>query len=89
MIIWGSEKIARSQGVPSWVAQYDLVLKKMEEENSIDIIYLDFAKAFHEVDHDILLHKVKEIGITGKLGTWLHSSLIDRSHSFFINGISI
>ena len=29
---------------------------------------VDFSKAFDKVEHGILLHKVKELGITAKLG---------------------
>ena len=36
----------------------------MEEGNKLDVIYLDFAKAFDKVDNGILSHKLKEIGIT-------------------------
>ena len=34
----------------------------------VDLIYLDFAKAFDKVDHGILLRKLREIGISGNLG---------------------
>ena len=33
---------------------------------SIDIIYLDFAKAFDKVDHNILLQNVKALGTQSK-----------------------
>ena len=31
----------------------------MEKSNSVDVIYLDFAKAFDKVEHGILLNKLK------------------------------
>ena len=39
--------------------------------NTVDMVYLDFAKAFDKVDHGVLLHKIKILGITGKFGVWL------------------
>ena len=33
----------------------------MSGGNTVDIIYLDFTKAFDKVDHGILLHKIKII----------------------------
>ena len=50
------------------------------------MIYLDFAKAFDKVDHNILLHKVKAISIQGKLGTWIHSFLSNRTHHVRLPG---
>ena len=35
--------------------------------NTVDMVYLDFAKPFDKVDHGVLLHKFKMLGITGKL----------------------
>ena len=40
--------------------------------NTVDMVYLDFAKAFDKVDHGVLLHKIKMLDITGKLGVWLY-----------------
>ena len=44
------------------------------------MIYLDFAKAFAKVDHGVLLHKHKNLGITGNLGKWILDFLSDRKH---------
>ena len=51
-----------------------------------DMIYLDFAKAFDKVDHGVLLHKLKQLSITGKLGNWLLSFLSNRNHFVRIPG---
>ena len=47
--------------------------------NTVDMVYLDFAKAFDKVDHVVLLHKIKMLGITGILGVWLYHFLIGRT----------
>jgi len=41
-------------------------------------VYLDFAKAFDKVDHEILLEKVKKHKISGKIGKWIREFLTDR-----------
>jgi ribonucleases P/MRP protein subunit RPP40 len=37
----------------------------------VDIIYLDFQKAFDKVPHKRLLERLKEIGIKGNLLSWI------------------
>ena len=45
------------------------------------MIYLDFTKAFDKVDHDMLEHKIKALGIsTGDLGLWFFNLLSNRTH---------
>ena len=44
------------------------ILEGLEKSNNVDVIYLDFAKAFDKVDHGILLNKLKKIGINDKMG---------------------
>ena len=43
--------------------------------NNVDVIYLNFAKAFDKVDHGILLNKLEKIGINGEIGVWIHNFL--------------
>lgn len=46
---------------------HDWVVQNLAMAN-VDTVFLDFAKAFDKVDHDILLHKLKAAGTKGKLG---------------------
>ena len=41
----------------------------------MDVIYTDFSKAFDKVETGVLLHKLKDCGITGRVGTWIASFL--------------
>ena len=52
----------------------------MSGGNTVDMVYLDFPKAFDKVDHGVLLHKIKTLGSTGKLGVWLYHFLTHRTH---------
>lgn len=65
---------------------YDHTLHHLSEGNNVDIVFLDFAKAFDKVDHGILLHKMKRLGITGKIGRWLHNFLTSRSQKVTVEG---
>ena len=44
------------------------------------MVYLDFSKAFEKVNHDILLHKLKALGITRNLGMWSYNFLVIQSY---------
>ncbi|CAB4010566.1 Hypothetical predicted protein [Paramuricea clavata] len=52
-----------------------------------DIIYLDFAKAFDSVDHQILLRKLKSYGVTGRLLDWFRDYLSGRTQRVFVEGV--
>lgn len=49
-------------------------------------MYLDFAKAFDVEDHHILLRKLKSLGITGKIGKWIHKFLSNRTQFVTVDG---
>ena len=55
------------------VYEYDNMMASLSNnpKSSVDMIYLDDAKAFDKVDHGVLLNKLKPFGICGKLGEWL------------------
>ena len=57
---------------------YDTIVDALDGGENIDVIYLDFAKAFDKVDHPILLAKLRALGIGGQVGSWLGSFLVDR-----------
>ena len=64
----------------------DYVLKALENNFNIDVIYLDFAKAFDKVDHSLLLKKLEAFGITGKLHNWIAKFLENRYQQVIVNG---
>ena len=53
----------------------------------VDVIYLDFKKAFNSVPHHRLLSKFKSYGISGNLLAWIESFLKDRNQRVLINGV--
>ena len=64
----------------------DAVPKALEDDENLDSIYLDFSKAFNKCDHGILLHKIKSLGIKGKIGRWIYSFLIGRLQEVLVKG---
>ena len=67
---------------------YDNMMTSLSNnpKSSVDMIYLDYAKAFDKVDHGVLLNKLKNFGICGKQGEWLHSFLTNRRQHVRIPG---
>ena len=55
-----------------------------ESACGVDMTYLDFSKAFDKVDHGVLLHKLRDMGLAGNLGIWFHSFLSNCYHFFYI-----
>ena len=65
---------------------YGNVYGEFDEGKAIDIIYLDFKKAFDRVNHDLLITKIRKIGITGKINQWIENWLKNRKQRVIING---
>jgi hypothetical protein len=69
------------------IAHYDHVTQHLEEGQNVDVIYLDFAKAFDKVDFLATMRKLRNMGISGKLGRWIHSFLTNRTQTVIVNGV--
>ena len=65
---------------------FDDLMHMLSSDTTVDMIYLDFSKASDKVDHGVLLHKLKDLGITGKLGIWFFQFLTNRTHYVRIPG---
>ena len=69
------------------IDHYDHITQLLEKGENVDVIYLDFAKAFDKVNFQVILRKIKQLGISGKLGRWIYSFLSGRKQSVTVNGI--
>ena len=65
---------------------YDRIVKYMEDGKNIDVVYLDFSKAFDKLDFDITLNKLRSIGITGKLLRWIQNFITGRYQTVCVEG---
>ena len=63
------------------------ITKAVDEGIPMDIIYLDFSKAFDKVPHKRLLLKMKSLGITGNILKWVESWLTNRKQRTVLNGV--
>ena len=51
----------------------------LDDKEPIDIIYLDFKKAFDSVPHERLMLKLSSYGIQGNVQLWIRNFLADRT----------
>ena len=68
------------------IAHYDQVLQLLEEGKNIDVIYVDFAKAFDKFDFMVTLQKIEKLGIGGKMGSWIHAFITNRVQQVLVAG---
>ena len=52
----------------------------------MDVLYLDFKKAFDVVPKQRLLAKMESIGVMGKVLNWVNEWLTDRTQQVVLNG---
>jgi len=60
--------------------------KALNTGEQIDVLFLDFAKAFNKVPHERLCQKLGHYGIIGNLLDWIKNFLCERSQVGVING---
>ena len=65
---------------------FDAWSKLLDEGTALDVIYLDFRKAFDSVPHTRLLLKLKSYGVSGKLLCWIEAFLSGRSQLVSLGG---
>ena len=64
----------------------DYLTYHLDKGYSIDIIYLDFQKAFDSVPHQRLIHKISSFGVHGNLLEWIKNFLSNRKQQVVLNG---
>ena len=57
----------------------------LDRGEDVDVIYLDFAKAFDKVPHKRLLRKLSGYGIKGKVHNWIKEFLSNRKQRVIID----
>ena len=76
---------------PNYSCQSQLVMlteeifKAMDQQKQIDLILLDFSKAFDSVPHKRLLQKLSHYGIQGNLHQWIKAWLTQRKQRVILN----
>ena len=63
------------------------VTSMIDDGDPVDVVYLDFQKAFDKVSHRRLLAKLTAHGIDGNVLSWIRCWLADRRQRVVLNGV--
>ena len=65
---------------------YTHLLDASTDSCPIDAIYLDYAKAFDKVNHEVIISKLQHLGVSGKLLIWIQQFLTNRTQIVTVDG---
>jgi len=68
------------------IAFCDGMTGSVEEGRAVDVVYLDFSKAFDTVSHNILLAKLRKCGLDEWSVRWMENWLNGRAQRVVISG---
>ncbi|KAK4813923.1 hypothetical protein QYF61_002993 [Mycteria americana] len=69
------------------ISFYDKVTCSVDEGKAVDVVYLDFSKAFDTVLHSILLEKLAAHGLDGHMLRWVKNWLDGQAQRVVVNGV--
>ncbi len=68
------------------IEYYESIVLLLQHHKSVDSIYLDYSKAFDKCDHNIILDKLENLGICGKINKWIEGFLKQRQQCVVVRG---
>ena len=66
---------------------YQYVFCECDRSSAVDVVFLDFRKAFDKVHHNRLMRKVRALGIQGNVAAWIENWLAGRRKRVIVNGV--
>ena len=71
--------------VANLLEYFETLTRLIDEGHQVDILYLDFKKAFDVVPKQRLLAKMESIGVRGKVLNWVNEWLTGRTQRVVLN----
>ena len=65
---------------------YDDVARPMDRGRLVDVVFLDFSRAFDMIDHGILLARLVSLGFNEEVVTWVGCFLYGRKMRVSVGG---
>ena len=69
------------------ISFYDWVTRLVDEGKAVDVVYLDFSKAFGMVSHSILLGKLAAHGLDRYTLLWVRNWIEGSAQWVVVNGV--
>ncbi|KAK4824253.1 LOW QUALITY PROTEIN: hypothetical protein QYF61_012519 [Mycteria americana] len=69
------------------ISFYNKVTPLVDEGKAVDVVYLDFNKAFDTISHSILLEKLAAHGLDGHTLCWVKNWLDGQAQRVVVNGV--
>ena len=78
--------LARRSCLTNLLEYINTLTKLVDEGHSVDVVYLDFSKAFDKVPHKRLIAKLSAAGVRGNILQWIEAWLSNRKQRTVLNG---
>jgi len=65
----------------------DIWSRLLDEGDNVDVVYLDFVKAFDTVLYKRMMNKLYSYGIRGKVWSWIEDYMCNRKQCVIVNGV--
>ena len=65
---------------------YAKIYNSFDKNVPVDGIFFYFIKAFDQVHHPLLIHKLKSLGVAGPVANWIQNWLSGRSQKVVVQG---
>ena len=69
------------------ISFYDKVTCLVDEGKAVNVVYLDFSKAFDTVPHNILMEKLAAHSLDGRMLCWVKHWLDGWAQRAVVNGV--
>ena len=67
---------------------YHVITEAFDKQKKVRLVFGDISKAFDKIWHAGLIYKLKSVGVTGPLNTWLANYLHNRQQRVVLQGSS-
>ena len=67
----------------------DIWSRLLDEGDNVDVVYLDFVKAFDTVLYKRMMNKLYSYGIRGKVWSWIEDYMCNRKQCVIVNGVPV